>query len=246
MVFTGNRLIMLCLFTAFHSVMALPLTEEVDLISGNNHLDAIEYTHPELLPDKAIYNSQNQSTTKSDSDSVFSEQDIIGNQVELLESSDYFETNKPYKRRSQFSSMNKAQKSGIQVSASGDIKHNSGTIGALLNDEIEPEFKAKIKDSLESIKQVKNALVTDSEISYADASIETDELAYKERYLRERLYSDEARGDNNPVAKEKYTASLFREFIDKVISFVMYIIILGIFIKLLMMFIAWQRKLNQY
>ena len=250
MIFTGNRLLTLLLFAAFHSVMALPLTEESGLINSSNNLDTMEYTSTELLSDKSINKPQNQSKTQSVNTAIFSEQDINARDIDLLESSDYFDTNEPYQRRSQYGSINNTQKAGSSASASGssNINNTSGNILSLLNEEavIEPELKAKIKDSLESIKQVKDAFITDSEISYEDASRETEELLQKERYLRETQSSDEARGINNKVTREKYTPSMFREFIEKVFSFVLYAVILGVFIKLLMMFIAWQRKLNQY
>ncbi len=248
MLFTGNRLLTLLLFAAFNTVMALPLTEEADLINSSNNLDIIEYNGAELLSDKVISQPQMTSKTQSAGSVIVMEQDINANDMDLLKSSDYFEVNKAHKRRTQYGGIHNTQKAGSKVLTSRNTSPVSGNVRSLLNEEaiITPELKDKIKGSLESVKQIKDALMTDSEINYEDAAQDTEMLIQKEAYLRKQHRFDEVHGINNKVTKEKYTASMFREFIDKVINFVMYAVILGIFVKLLMMFIAWQRKLNQY
>ena len=110
----------------------------------------------------------------------------------------------------------------------------------------DPELKEKARDVMDSLREVKDAITVNKQISYESSQAETERLVQRNLYQQKQQEALAQRGINNQVSKGKYDSSMLEDFFSKILTFVLYAIIGIILIKLLLMFVKWQRKMNRY
>ncbi len=233
-------LVLLCLLT---SVQALPLKEKIDVF--NEQLDTtgiggFENSHNKT--DSLIINAFNSDISapaqQQKNHSVLSDELLTGDGIESLHYDNYSEPEYTRTRTTASAFFDNKRK----VNSNNDEVSNATLISDSL---VTQELKEKVKDSIDTIKQVKELFFVDNSISYENSEQESSELIQRNLYLQEQQLQDD-RGINKQVSKDKYDTAIFREFISRVLSFILYALIGFIFMKLILMFIAWQRKLNRY
>lgn len=181
-------------------------------------------------------------------DELFSP-DIINTQstaeeLQNLKSSIYFQDKKKRDKQQYYSPQNKE----FNSQPVSNILEQSKTDLSLLLEPLasDPELKEKVKDTLESIKDVKELLTINTEVSFENSEQETQQLIEKNLYRQEQQKLLEQKNINNKVTKEKYDPAMFRAFFSKVWTFVLYGVLAIFFMKLMFMFISWQRKIHRY
>ena len=107
-------------------------------------------------------------------------------------------------------------------------------------------FKEKAKDVLEFTKDLKESLTINKEVNFESIGQDTERLMERNLYRQQQQELLAQRGINNNVSQDKYDASLFQAFFSKILTFVLYVVAGMVLMKLVFMFVSWQRKINRY
>ncbi len=128
-----------------------------------------------------------------------------------------------------------------------DNKEKDSVLSVLLEPlKNDPQFNEKARDVIHTIKDVKNLLGTQTE------SFNADEQQLSLRLIEQRLAQQQQelmleQGEKqSSFAQEKYDPSLFKEFLSKVIHFALYALAGIVLLKLIFIFVSWQRKVNKF
>lgn len=170
--------------------------------------------------------------------------DVSENQLQNLQNTFSFEDKEKRDRREFYSSQNKEQ--GQKPVVNLFDEKQSGLSLLLETMDNAPQMKEKALNTLDSIKDVKEFLTVNSEITYENSEQASEHLIRQNMEQQKQQMMFEQRGVKNTVSKEKYDSSMFREFISRVLNFTFYAVAGIIFIKLMFSFVSWQRKVNKF
>ena len=169
---------------------------------------------------------------------------VSDSELQNLKNTIYFEDRDKKDRDKFYSSQNKEQEKNSTL----NLLDEKETGLSLLQDSVnsDPELKETVLNVLDSIKDVKESLTTNSEITYESAERETQQLIERNQAQQKQQVMLEQRGITNTISQEEYDPSMYREFFSSVLNFVLYAVAGIIFIKLIFLFVSWQRKVNKF
>ena len=230
--------LILCVISS--SIIAMPLQQEnsddmsIEPFMAQDELNSFDNSLTksfELGTNSDLIILVDVSTDNSDSD------------LQNLKNSIYFEDDNKRGREQFYSTPNKEQYQRPSLNLVDEGQAEISLTESLMSD---PDYKEKAKDVIESLKDVKELLIVNKEISYESSEEETNKLRERNLYQQEQRAIQDERGINKTVSKEKYDASVFREFFSKILIFALYAAVIFVLMKLVFLFVSWQRKVNKF